>query len=655
MARKHKPAKARLLRRKLTEAPPSELEAIKDTLSPADVLCEKARLSPKAFHMIVAAALATLCVLLYGWTLNFPMVFDDHLYLKNNPLVRDAASFGYAVDFQSFVSWPARHGMEPDLATNFILRPVAYATFYVNYVFDGFNPPGWRLVNIGVHAANAWLVYALLILLLSKAAGSKLPRSSAFFIGLTGSMLFAVHPMAIESVTYIVQRFTSLGAFFFLVTLVLHFAASAVGARHWRWSLRAGSVLALILGMQTKECAFTAPMIALLLDCVLLRAPWRSALRRALPLLLCLPIIPALVMLVAWAQNDGVWSWNAAVHITNSKDVPVGYWHYVFSQIPIVLEYLRLLVWPAGLNLDPDPPLHRSFFAVPVLLGLGVITALLAGTWVLRRRFQNDPRLAALQVFTLWFFATVVVSSGMVPLPNLMAEHRAYLPSIGIFAALACLMDLARTCRWCPKLARCAVPAGALAACAALSVATWQRNEVWSSSISLWEDTLAKSPNKCRIWNNLAVAYAEGNRTEKAVSCFEKAVALEPRYITAHMNLISTLNAMARYQDALNACLRLLNDVPLTRQSVDVQCQMGIALIGSGQIDKGKEFLKEVVSVAPRHRQSHVILGAVYQQQGRPQKALFHWEQAAQIAPPEPQLAQLIESTQNQMSLAVEK
>jgi len=188
----------------------------------------------------------------------------------------------------------------------------------------------------------------------------------------------------------------------------------------------------------------------------------------------------------------------------------------------------------------------------------------------------------------------------------------------------------------------------------ALSAAAWQRNEVWSSSISLWEDTLAKSPGKCRIWNNLAVAYAEGNQAEKAVPCFEKAVALEPRYITAHLNLISTLNAMARYQDALNACLRLLNDVPLTRQSVDVQCQMGIALIGTGQIDKGKEFLKEVVSVVPRHRQSHVILGAVYQQQGRLQKALFHWEQAVQIAA-EPQLAQLIEATQSRMSVAAEE
>lgn len=655
MARKHKPAKARLLRRKQREGLPLEPVVHNDVIIPEVAIAEQPRPSIRGLHGIAALLLAAVCGLLYGWTLNFPMVFDDHLYLKNNPLVKDAASFKYAADFQNFATWPAKHGMEPDLATNFVLRPVAYATFYANYVLDGFNPKGWRLVNIFVHVANAWLVYALLTLLLSQAAGQSLRRSSVFFVSLTSAFLFAVHPMAIESVTYIVQRFTSLGTFFFLLTLLLHFTAARVRARHWRWCLRAASVLALILGMQTKECTFMVPVAAVLLDAVLLRSSWRTALKHALPLLLCLPLIPVLVVLVAWAQNGGVFSWSAAVHITNSKDLPMSYWHYLFSQIPIVVDYLRLLIWPSGLNLDPERPLHQSLFAPPVLLGLGIIVALLAFTWWLRHRFGDDPRLSALFVFVLWFFVTVIVSSGMVPLPDLMAEHRAYLPSVGIFAAAACLLDLARTSRWFPTFSQWAAPAGALAMGLALSVAAWQRNEVWSSSISLWEDTLAKSPAKCRIWNNLAVAYAEGNQAEKAVPCFEKAVALEPRYITAHLNLISTLNAMARYQDALNACLRLLNDVPLTRQSVDVQCQMGIALIGTGQIDKGKEFLKEVVSVVPRHRQSHVILGAVYQQQGRLQKALFHWEQAVQIAPAEPQLAQLIEATQSRMSVAAEE
>jgi len=122
----------------------------------------------------------------------------------------------------------------------------------------------------------------------------------------------------------------------------------------------------------------------------------------------------------------------------------MSYWHAIsFSQIPIVVDYLRLLIWPSGLNLDPERPLHQSLFAPPVLLGLGIIVVLLAFTWWLRHRFGDDPRLSALFVFVLWFFVTVIVSSGMVPLPDLMAEHRAYLPSVGIFAAAACLLDLA--------------------------------------------------------------------------------------------------------------------------------------------------------------------------------------------------------------------
>ena len=202
MARKHKSSRARLLHHKHRVAAPSEQVLPVDVHLTGAVSQKQSPISRKGMHFIAALVLAGACSLLYGWTLNFPMVFDDHLYLKNNPLVKDSASFTYAADFQNFATWPARHGMEPDLATNFILRPVAYATFFANYALDGFDPAGWRVINILVHVANAWLIYALLTLLLSQAAGRALPQRSVGFIAFTASALFAVHPMAIESVTF---------------------------------------------------------------------------------------------------------------------------------------------------------------------------------------------------------------------------------------------------------------------------------------------------------------------------------------------------------------------------------------------------------------------------------------------------------------------
>ena len=636
MAKKYKHSKTTFLRRKpAAEDSPVIVAEIVAKPSPTDLW----------LHVIALSALTVLCASLYAWTLHFPMVFDDHLYLKNNPLVKDGASFGYLMDLQNFATWPARHGLEPDLATNFILRPVAYATFHLNYVVDEFNPQWWRLFNIVVHLGNAALVYTLIWRLLAQAAMSSLRSGSVYFIALTSALLFVVHPMATESVTYIVQRFTSLGTFFFLLTLVLYFNAFVVSKQVWRWALVAASVVALALGMQTKECAFTAPLIALLIDGLFLRTPWKIAAKRALPLLACMPIIPVLVVLVAWAQNGGVFSWGAAFNITNSKDMPINYWHFLFTQFTVIAEYLRLLVWPVGLNLDPDWPLYRTLFAFPVLLALTFFSALVAGTGWLRQRLHEDARMSLLYVSVLWFLVTVFVSSGLVVLPDLMAEHRAYLPSVGVFVAVACLLDVVRT------RARWAMPAIAMVVIGALCIATVQRNEVWRDRISLWEDTAAKSPSKFRVWNNLGVAYGEAARLEEALKCFERAIEAEPQYVTAHMNRTGILNSLGRYQAALDASVHLLKTAPLARQSVDVQCNMGIALIGVGEVEKGESLLREIVSVAPAHRQSHVILGAVYQQQNQLEKALFHWQQAVLISPAEPQLASLIQSTEAQMNL----
>ncbi len=200
---------------------------------------------PCWLHGAVALTLAGVCALLYAWTADFPMEFDDVVYLQNNPLVRDAASFGYLSDVREFVARPFKTGLEPDLATNFILRPAAYLTFHLNYLFDGYNPRWYRAVNIAVHAGNAILIYALLTMLLGGGRRKhELSRASVAFIAATAALLFAAHPLATESVTYVVQRFTSLGAFFYLLTLWIYFVAGTVNQRAARWLLTGvGSVL----------------------------------------------------------------------------------------------------------------------------------------------------------------------------------------------------------------------------------------------------------------------------------------------------------------------------------------------------------------------------------------------------------------------------
>lgn len=596
-------------------------------------------------YALVACLIGGVCAMLYAWTVNFPMVFDDYVYLQTNPLVRDGHSFGYLADLKEFVQRPAKIGLPEDLATNFVLRPVAYATFYLNFVLDGYRPLWYHAFNVLIHGINGFLIFFLVRTLLLGARS--LSRTSQWFIPLFASLLFVAHPMATESVTYIVQRFTSLEVTFCLAALCLHFRLPGVKSKLLRWGMRAASVLLLIMGMLTKEAAITIPFMAVMIDWLVVRNTLVKSLRSALPMLLCTPIIPVTVLFVSWARHGNEVTLGHAVNITNLNDQPWDHWQYLVTQFTVVASYLRRLVWPVGLNIDPEWPLYKTLFSWPVVRSLLVMAAMLATAGGLALRWRADIRSRLTLAFVLWFFATIVISSGLVPLPDLMAEHRAYLPSIGILVGLACLADWVRSWNGLARTGRWLVPAGAAAVIMALCVSTVKRNFIWSSAVTLWQDTTAKSPGNARAWGNLGAALTSNNRYDEAIPCYEKAIELDHQYQTAYLNLASVLNAKHRSKEALDVIERLLALGKGADRSPDVQCNRAIAFIESGRVDDGMRILNAIAEQKPDHRMTHVVLGMVYGQTSRPKKALEQYQMAVNLEPADANLMALIKAAES--------
>jgi len=573
------------------------------------------------------------------------MAFDDHTYLMDNPFFRNASSFDYLTDFDEFARRPASLGSDPDYAVNAILRPVAYMGFYLNYMLDGFTPRWFRVVNIIIHALNALLIYALVHLLLRRSSrAGDLPGGSAQFTAATAALLFVAHPLATESVTYIIQRFTSQAVLFSLLALWLYFSSCFTTSRLAPWLLRTGAVVALLLAMQTKEVSVTVPLLAVLLDWQVIGTRLRVAVIRALPLLLCLPLIPVLVLLTTAAQHGG-FDFGAAMNIVNSRDVPLSHWHYIVSELTVVAHYLRLLFWPTGLNLDPEWTKYESLWQGPVLLALGVLTGLLVTAWGLFRRFRGDARFALGFVCVLWFFLTVSISSGLVPLPDLMAEHRAYMPSIGIFILVAGLLDRLRTSG--PRMARMLVPAAVVVFVGALSWATCARNEVWRTRESLWEDTVAKSPGKYRTWGNLGAAYSDGGKDQQALECFRTAVKIEPQFQNGMLNLSNSLLRLNRPKESLTTTLQLIEMDRSATTKPPVAFTLGLGLAGVGRHDEAIAIFRDILAVMPDDPQAHKALGLVYFQTGLAHRALEHYHIAAKIQPADQQVHQLIQVAEN--------
>ena len=575
------------------------------------------------FYAISIAVLCALSVGLYAWTADFPWVYDDYYYMKDNPLFLESRALPHLTSPIEFAAKPFQENIDPDLATNSLLRPVAYASLHLNHYLDAFNPRWYRAANIVIHAINGFLIFALLIrLITSSVLSEKLTNRSVQFIAGTAALLFTAHPLATESVTYVIQRFTSLSTLFYLLTLLLYFRSISISSANGRRVLRGAAAAALLLGMLTKEDVFTAPIVAVLLDKLLLGSGWRISIKRALPLLCLLPIVPGLVIIVSWAQSGGSWSFADAVHIVNARENPWHYATYLITQITVVADYLRQIFWPSDLNLSPDWPVFHSLLQGRVMISLLVLSATLLLTKHLHSRRNPDFRHSLAYAFTLWFFITIAPSSGIVPLPDMKADHRSYLPSIGVFVAIACLLDQLRTLRFGYIPGRLIAPTVATFAVIALSASTLQRNSIWRTNKGIWEDTLAKSPNRFTAWSNLGAAYSDDGDFENAARCFKKAVEIEPRFFCAQQNLSVALVHLKKWEECLNTTLEFVNSNDFAAKSPTLIYNIGLSHAGLGRLNKATEVLNNLLITYPDHFYANKILGMIYHHQNKKAMAL---------------------------------
>lgn len=612
----------------MTPAPRDRWEGLRGFLA--------SRWYPPAVLLLISAVAA----ILYAHTLPFPFVFDDCVYLTDNPFAFGEHRFGFLTDPRGYATAPSKMGMDPDYALNIILRPFAYFTFYLNYLWGGLNPQGFRMVNIIIHAVNAWLLFLVLRQFLYRSGKrASVTESTRVFIPLTAALLFVAHPLQTESVTYIIQRFTSMGALFCLLALWLHLHANGALTRAGRLALRAASVFAVVLGMLSKESVFTAPAMIVLIDWAVMGSRFKTALRRALPLLACMVIVPGLVLFTTWAENGGNVSLGAAINVANRDNMPRSHYEYVLTSLRMVLAYLRLILVPANLNLDPKVDWSTSLADWRVLASAAGVIGIIAGAGMVFRRRSGDLRASMLFAFTIYYFASLITSSGLVPLPDVMAEHRSYKPSIGAFVVLVCLLDFIRARFFWNGLARIVVPAAATLWVAALSNATLARNEVWRSTLSLWSDTVDKSPGKWRPWFNLGCAYGEVERLEDAERCFRKVLELEPGVMLAHSNLATILIREQKNREALAVCR---DAVARGISTPELEHTLGVSQCLVGMVDEGVQTLSRVLTRRPAYRPTHIVLAAAYAHLRRDELALEHYKKAASLGPEDPALTKAI-------------
>jgi tetratricopeptide (TPR) repeat protein len=464
-------------------------------------------------------------------------VFDDAALLQN-PLVTDPFANPPSAWLAS--SRPA-HGPP---------RPLAELTFALNYLASGTRPWGWHLTNVAIHLGVivlAWLFARLTFV----RAGVARPDG----ISLAAAGLFALHPMQTESVAYITQRAESLASGFFLAALLLLLRRDEASTARGRAGLLMGSIAASAAGLAVKPIVVTLPAAWLLHAAMIpTRAEaelsaWRRVSRR---LVAALPFLGLGVAVVAWALGGVAGSVHAGFSVPGLSPGT-----YLATQLRVIPTYLQLLGWPVGQCADRYFAASRGFSEPQVLWGAALVLGIMLAALLLAARLRSaggdDPGAARVACFGVAFFLLVLApSSSFFPLLDPYAEHRVYLPSLGLFlAALAWASVVVR------RLAQthAGTVSGVLVALVLLAgvVATARRSAVWATPSRFYGDTEAAfDPPKARVSKNLAAALINAHRPAEAVKHLCRALehsadhSLSQREVD---DLPLALFALARFDD----------------------------------------------------------------------------------------------------------
>jgi tetratricopeptide (TPR) repeat protein len=571
----------------------------------------------------------------YSNTFESPFHFDGEHYIVENPVIRDLGNFvqpSSSADFSPEFKYKT-----------FSRRYLGYLSFALNYSLHGLNVAGYHFVNLLVHLCNSLLVYAFIMLTF------KTPylRNSAMrdyegYIALFTALLFACHPLQTQAVTYIWQRVTSLCTMFYLFSLVAYIK--------WRLFTEEGqrgkgteaeadsprqktevksillyliSLICTILAMKTKEIAFMLPVALMLYEFIFFGGKMKRRVLYLTPFLLTMLIIP--LTTISGAQAD-----NIDDLTRGTTKLPRG--EYLLAQFRVLVTYLRLIILPVNQNLDYDYKRYDSFFNMEVFSSFIFLVSIFGlSVYILFRHRDSAPHTRLISFGIIWFFINLLLESSIIPLNNVIYEHRMYLPTVGVFSALtlAIFMTIAR---W--KAHQKLITVMLLVIIVVLTGATYARNTVWEDKLTLWQDVVGKSPGKPRGYNNLGTIYDSQGLTDKAVEQYLMAIKIASHFPTAHYNLGHAYAAQGLTDKAIRHYQKAIEQYPAYSSAYN---SLGNAYLSQGLIDRAVEqYLMAIKFKLDNNPNPHINLGNAYESMGSADMAMEQYRIALELKPNHP-------------------
>jgi Tfp pilus assembly protein PilF len=565
-------------------------------------------LSPCRQALFAFTALAILLLSIYGNSLNGSWQFDDAANITNNAAVHLKNLSWVETTNLLLAGHHAAHSSP---------RPVAYLSFGLNYFLGGLEVFGYHLVNLSIHFVASLFLFLFIGNMLSLGLPAEKEDRRAYPVALVAAILWAIHPIQTQAVTYIVQRMTSLAGMFYIVSLYFY-----LRARTSLGSVRAvvffvSCLLSFLMALGTKENALLLLLSMGLCEVLLVKGPvpWRLA--KKWPLFIAALGIAGLIgfLWVYLVKGSGL-----SAILAGFDYRPFTLWQRLLTESRVVLFYVSLLLYPMPDRLSLVHGFQISTSLLNPLSTLVSVLSILAILGLLAVAAKKHPLIS---FSFLFFFLNHLMESTILPL-ELVYEHRNYIPSMLFFVPFAM--------GFCSLLERFQGKSGMRFALflfgafvlTGFAHATYERNRVWENPRTLWLDAAAKAPGESRVHHNLGAQYQGKGQARKAMEEYEKALSLHnsPRKGEETATYFNLGNLHHELGDSDRAEYFYQKAVQVDPNCYPALNSLAVLYERQGRMDAVLPLLRKALEVEPESSHASFNLGLFYLKNGDPEKAV---------------------------------
>ena len=568
---------------------------------------------PKKDHLVLILLLIAITVAIYFDSFNNQFLYDDYPFVVENTAIRKLGINNIIADFTDRNTASASESLSKD-----VWRPLVTISFALDYSRWRLDPRFYHIENTLLHAANAALVYIAVFLILGDG-----------FAAFIAALVFAIHPVQTEAVTWVSGRSNVLFLLFFLLAFISHVRNRQKRPDTYDYTV---PLLFFILALLSKEMAITLPLVLALYDAHFSnkRRPM-SYVGYYFPFALVAAsyVATRFAVLGTIAQRPEWWGGS----VFNS----------MLGTLKAVAEYLRLILVPVNLKVSYLADVPRSVFGHDMIGAIATLSAAAVFYLIFRRKKE-------ISFYVLWFFAALVPVYNIVPFKAVMAERFLYLPLVG-FAALFGIafsrVDVSSRLSSFMKGSLVFILISVLVMYGAMSIG---RNIEWRDEISFYLQETIRSPQDAKAHYNLGYAYAkEAGMTKSspglsktfymaAIEEYKKAVSLKPNSQVSYMGLANAYSATGLYEQAVENFIKVID----IKENSDAYNNLGVAYFRKQIYDEALSCFKKALRLDPNHVNANINLGNAYFMKAEFAKAKNAWIRVVRMGGANPLLLERI-------------